>query len=41
MTDLTFKRLSVESLHDFLNYFGHEAFSEMGQFGALVRQHLV
>ena len=26
MTELTFKRLSVESLHDFLNYFDHEAF---------------
>jgi len=26
MTELTFKRLSVESLHDFLDYFDHEAF---------------
>ena len=26
MSELTFKRLSVDSLHDFLDYFDHEAF---------------
>jgi ribosomal protein S18 acetylase RimI-like enzyme len=26
MTELTFKRLNVESLHDFLDYFDHQAF---------------
>jgi ribosomal protein S18 acetylase RimI-like enzyme len=28
LLDLTFKRLSVENLHDFLNYFDHEAFTD-------------
>jgi hypothetical protein len=26
MTELVFKRLNVESLHDFLDYFDHQAF---------------
>jgi ribosomal protein S18 acetylase RimI-like enzyme len=28
MSELTFKRLSVDSLHDFLDYFDHEAFTD-------------
>ena len=28
MSDLTFKRLNIESLHDFLDYFDHEAFAD-------------